>query len=195
MIAGVVALLPVAGLALGFVWIEGQLAATWKSVPSIRDWYFPGLGVLAACVVIYAVGLVVSTFLGRFVWGLVDRLLDSLPLLGPLYRTLKQILGYGEGRDALFERVVWVRSREHDSEELGLVTRELGSGQGLLVFVPGSPNPASGRLLHAHEAVLRPAGISVHEALKTLVALGKVDIANEALLDASRGGTSPTSEA
>ncbi|MCA8969567.1 MAG: DUF502 domain-containing protein [Planctomycetes bacterium] len=176
MIAGIVALLPIGGTILGFVWIEGTLAAAWKSVPSLAPYYVPGLGVVAVLVSIYLIGLAITTFVGRYLWALFDRLLDSLPLLGSLYRSLKQILGYGEGRDALFERVVWVRSREQDAEELGLVTKEGVDPESTLVFVPGSPNPATGRLLRLRPDVLRPAHMTVHAALKTLVALGKLDL-------------------
>lgn len=183
MIAGIVALLPIGGTILGFVWIEGELAAFWKSFPALEAYYFPGLGILGACACIYAVGLVVSTFVGKVLIKVFDELMDAVPLLGPLYRSLKQILGYGEGRDAIFERVVWMRSREHDSEELALVTRELEDEAGILLFVPGSPNPASGRLICAQASMIRPAQLSVHEALKSLVALGKIDLEDGQLLD------------
>lgn len=175
MLAGIVVILPVFGSILAFVWIEASLASAWKSVPSLANWYFPGLGIVALLLAIYVVGLGVTTFVGRWLFRKVDVLLDSLPLLGPLYRSLKQILGYGEGRDALFERVVWVRSREHEAEELGLVTRDVGPDARAIVFVPGSPNPTTGRLLLASATSLRPADMSVHDALKTLVALGKLD--------------------
>lgn len=183
MIAGFVALLPIGGTILGFVWLEGQLKDTWNSVDALAPYYVPGLGILGACLAIYLVGLIVSTFLGRVLIRLFDELIDAVPPLGPLYRTLKQILGYGEGRDAIFERVVWLRSRAHESEELALVTREVDGERGLLLFVPGSPNPASGRLVYAQTNMIRPAQVSVHEALKTLVGLGKVELEEGILLE------------
>ena len=178
LVAGVVALLPIGGTVLLIVFFEGQIAASWKSVEPLAPYYFPGLGLVAAVLAVYIVGLVVSTWLGRWLWRLVDKMLDRLPMLGGLYRSLKQILGYGEGKGALFERVVYVKSREHDAEEIALVTRETNDADGnprLVLFVPGSPNPATGRLLLAAPQLTRDAGIPVHEALKRLVAIGKLD--------------------
>src|SRR5690606_25153951 len=111
--------------------------------------YFPGLGIAAALLGIYLIGLAVTTFVGRWLWRSADRMLDRLPLLGRLYRTLKQILGYGEGADALFVETVALRAAG-SGEELGLVTSELREPTGRelrLVFVPGAPNPTAGRLL------------------------------------------------
>ncbi len=175
MVAGIVALLPIGGIVLAVTYLESILATSWNGIPALRPYYFPGLAILAALFVIYLVGLAVSSFLGRWLWRVVDRLLDRLPLLGSLYQTLKQILGYGEGEDAVFQRVVFVKSRETDAEELGLVTNATSGGR-LILFVPGSPNPGAGRLLLTEASATRPAKMSVHDALTTLVAVGKTDL-------------------
>jgi len=173
LIAGVVALLPIGGTILGIVWLEFTISESWLAQ---QPFYFPGMGLLAVIVVLYLVGLAVSTFLGRWAWSLVDSLLKHLPLLGSLYATLKQILGYGEGDEAIFEKAVFVRSREHDAEELGLITNRLEDATGatkVIVFVPGSPNPSTGRLLILDESEIRPLGMKVNDALTALVSVGK----------------------
>ena len=90
------------------------------------------------------------------------------------------MLGYGVGEDALFQRVVFVPGRDDQAEELGLVTRELapaaaGGARRLVVFVPSAPTPTSGRVVVVEEPRTRPAGMSVHHALKFLVAVGKLE--------------------
>ena len=131
------------------------------------------LVVLAA---VYGIGLCVTTFVGRWLFLLVDRQLARVPMLGMLYRSLKQLLGYGSGGDALFTRVVLVQSHDSDAVQLGLVTRSVTNSDGIpreLVFVPGSPNPTAGRLLFVEASALRPAGLEVHHALELLVTMGK----------------------
>jgi uncharacterized membrane protein len=187
--AGVVALLPVAGLVLSVVYVENTLAESWLAK---QPYYFPGLGLLAAGALIYAIGLVVSTFIGRWLWGRVDSAFDRLPGLGPIYRTLKQILGYGEGKDALFQGAVLVPGASPGSEELGLVTNEVTDSDGrrrVVVFVPAAPNPAVGRLVLVDSARVRPLGLNVNEALKGLVSLGKTPISGERPV---RAALSPT---
>ena len=178
-IAGIVALLPIGGTIFTFVWLEATISESWLAKQSF---YFPGLGLLAIVAAVYLVGLAVSSFLGRFLWATIDKLLDRVPLAGQLYRTMKQILGYGEGKDAVFEEVVLVPARNGTGEEMGLVTGHFdGDDNKLIVFVPGSPNPGNGRLVVLERALVRPLKISVHEALTALVSVGKSGISEEAV--------------
>ena len=173
LIAGIVALLPVGGVVLTVVWMETMISESWLAK---REFYIPGLGIVAAVVIIYLIGLVVSTFLGRWIWSRIDRLLDQVPALGQLYQTLKQILGYGEGKDAVFRRVVLLPSRETAGDELGLVTNDVDDDgvQKLAVFIPGAPNPTAGRLVLIEARHVRPIDLPVNEALKSMLTLGKV---------------------
>ncbi len=167
-IAGVVALLPVGGLVLSILYMENMLAESWL----VDQWYyFPGLGILAAVVIIYVIGLIVTTFIGRWMWGRVDALLERLPILGRLYQTLKQIVGYGEGEDAVFRRVVLVPSPvAPDAFEMGLVTNQVDDK--LVVFVPGAQNPTAGRLITVDPSVVTETDVKVSDALKSLVSVG-----------------------
>ena len=175
-LAGIVALLPIGGLVLTVVYLEDTLAGSWLAK---QPWYFPGLGLLATAAAIYLIGLTVSTFLGRWLWGRVDLLFDSLPALGRLYQTLKQIIGYGEGKDAIFLRVVLLRGSSPDGSELGLVTNETVDVNGtrkLVVFVPGAPNPTAGRLIVIDADRTEPLAVSVSDAIKSLLSVGKTPL-------------------
>jgi uncharacterized membrane protein len=171
-IAGIIAILPVGGTILFIVYVESELADSWIGK---QDFYFPGMALLVCFVALYILGLIVSSFLGRWILGLLDRVLASLPALGRLYSTFKQILGYADGDDAVFRKAVLVESPYSGALELGLVTNEMLDRQGVrkvLVFLPGSPNPATGRLLLVPEAQIQPLDIKVSEALKTLLSVG-----------------------
>lgn len=180
LVAGIVALLPVGGTAVALVYLEGSIAGSWLRE---QAFYFPGLGLLALLVAVYLLGLWTTTVLGRWLWRRLDRLLETLPALGTLYQTLKQILGYGRGRDALFQRVVLVPA--DGGFELGLVTQDLPVGCAsvaeaparCVVFVPSAPNPTSGRLVVATASDLQPVRMRVADALKALVSVGKADMA------------------
>ncbi len=170
-VAGIVAILPVGGLAVTVVYFEQQVAGVWLKD---QGFYFFGLGLLVLALALYLIGLIVTSLLGRWLFGLVDRTLDRLPVLGGLYQTLKQIVGYGEGPQGLFKRVVWVQFQHPERRELGLVTREAGGESGGLVtvFVPSGPTPTSGRLLALLPEQLLPSSLSVSEGLQWLVSLG-----------------------
>lgn len=175
-LAGIVALLPIGGLVLTVIWLESTISSSFLAS---QPWYFPGLGMVATAAGIYLIGLTVSTFIGRWAWKRIDLLFDSLPALGRLYQTLKQIVGYGEGKDALFQQVVLVPNGESEGNEIGLVTNELSSESGvpqLVVFVPDAPNPTNGRLVVIDRSAVRPLGISVSDAFKILLSVGKTPL-------------------
>ncbi len=174
LIAGIVALLPIGGTVFAVVYVERMIAESWLAQ---QPFYFPGLGLLSVAILIYALGLIVTTVIGRWLWKRVDKILGTMPLLGQFYRTLKQLFGYGEGEDALFQRVVMLPSRETGGEQIALVTNTIEGADGeprALVFVPGAPTPTSGRLVVVAEDELRDLDIDVHDAMKTLISVGKV---------------------
>jgi uncharacterized membrane protein len=176
-LAGIVALLPIGGFVATVVYLEAAIAGSWLAR---QPWYYPGFGLLATAGGIYLIGLTVSTFLGRWLWKRIDLLFDNLPALGRLYQTLKQIVGYGEGKDAIFRSVVLVPNGEIEGSEVGLVTSTLVDSRGvtnLVVFVPGAPNPTTGRLVVIEARHVQPMNIPVSDAMKMLLSVGK--IANE----------------
>ena len=174
--AGIVAILPVGGLIITIGYVESKISSSGLSK---LPFYFPGFGLLATAILIYLVGLGITTFLGKWLYAHIDSLLDRLPALGRLYQTLKQILGYGVGEDAVFREVVLMPSRDSQSEELGLVTNKISDELGrtkLLVFVPGAPNPTTGRLVIVNQELVKPLAMPVNETLKALVSVGKAEI-------------------
>jgi uncharacterized membrane protein len=172
-VSGIVALLPIVGLAATVFYFENQVAGVWLRN---QGFYFFGLGLLIVTVLIYFVGLVVSTFVGRWLWRRADLLLDRLPVLGNLYLTFKQILGYGDGPQGLFQRVVLVCIDSPNHYEIGLVTHEpceQTAGR-LAVFVPAAPTPTSGRLVYAHPDQVQSTNLSASQAMQLLVSLGTI---------------------
>lgn len=171
-LAGLVTTLPIAGLALMLIQIDRSLRPMVKGTP--LD--LPGLGIVVGLFAVYFIGLLVSSFIGRWLWSLIDRLLSALPGLAYIYNTLKQILGYGVGREAMFHRVVLVKTEREGAYEIGLVTEEVkidGVDAQVFVFLPGSPNPANGRLILADTSKLVETKIPVDAAIKLLFTTGK----------------------
>ena len=174
LVAGIVALLPMGGAVFTIVWLEAAITDSWRTEVA---WYFPGLGLLLALLAVYLVGFVVTTFVGRWLWRRVDRLLERTPLLGTLYQSLKEVLGYDTTRGRFFQGVVAVRADE--GWEVGFVTGE-GPGPGGVahtwVFVPSVPNPTNGKLLLVEPARLQPLDVRTADALRALVSLGKTSM-------------------
>lgn len=170
-LTGLVAILPVGGTIILIVFAERSLSPI---VP--EKLYFPGVGLLSIILLLYCLGLTLTTVVGRWLWTWIDIALCRFPGLGMLYRTLKQILGFEAGEGALFQRVVLVADEGTGATEIGLVTAIEGNADGkqFVVFVPHSPNPAQGRLLRLPEHRVIATDWTVDKALKGLFTLGKV---------------------
>ena len=174
LVAGIVALLPLGGVVFAIVGLESMLTQSWSSKVT---WYFPGLGLLLAMVVVYAIGLFVTTFAGRWLWRRMDRVLENLPLLGTLYQSLKEVLGYDSARERFFQGVVAVPADE--GFELGFVTGAAAGPDGkqhTLVFVPSAPNPTNGKLLLIDPTRLQRLDVRTADALRALVSMGKTSL-------------------
>jgi uncharacterized membrane protein len=174
LVAGFVALLPLGGAVFTVVWLESTLAGDWLG----KQWFYvPGLGLLLALATVYAIGLLVTTFVGRWLWRRLDRSIESLPLLGTLYQSLKEVLGYDSGKELFFRGVVAVPS--DGGLELGFVTGDTRLPDGTektLVFVPSAPNPTNGKLLLVDPARLQKLDVKTADALRALVSMGKTPL-------------------
>lgn len=174
-VAGIVALLPVVGLVASVVYFENSVAGLWLKK---QGYYFFGLGIILVGTAVYLVGLTVSTFVGRWIWKRADLLLERLPVLGSLYQTLKQILGYGDGPKGIFQRVVFVDWDTPDRRELGLVTREAceETAGRVVVFIPSAPSPTTGRLIYVDPKIVHASSLTASQAMQLLVSLGTLPL-------------------
>ena len=114
---------------------------------------------------------------GAFTWGVLDRLLENLPLLGTLYQSLKEVLGYDSARERFFQGVVAVKADE--GYEIGFVTGQSAGPDGTphtLVFVPSAPNPTNGKLLLVEPSQLKKLDVRTADALRALVSMGKTPL-------------------
>jgi len=171
LITGLVTILPIGGTILIIVFAE-----RWLSPLVPARFYIPGEGLLLVILLLYLLGLTLTSVVGRWLWNALDAGLTRMPGLGMLYRTLKQILGFDAGEGALFQRVVLVPDESTGGVEIGLVTATIGDAEAkqLIVFVPYSPNPSQGRLLRIAAGRVTPTEWSVDKALKALFSLGKI---------------------
>jgi len=193
-IAGMIAMLPIVSTLISLWFIERSL-----SLSGIADlaFYFPGLGIILAVVTLYLVGLVATSFLGKFVWSRIDLIFERIPAIGQIYKAIKEILGYDTGDEAVFKAVVLYKDAASDSEELGLVTKEYQDDEGCsksFVYVPNSPTPTSGRLVIIDSDKLKEIDMTPNEALKMILAVGKMDMKMTAinLPNSSMGGNKNT---
>jgi len=147
----------------------------------------PGVGLIVGILITLLAGFFTRGWLAKRAVKWAETTVSKLPLVRPLYGTLKQLtnaLLSGSDKN-LFKRVVLLEYPRKGIWSIGFVTcdsdSELSSklvdkaGKRLVsVFVVSAPNPTTGWLALAPEEELMTINISVEEALKLVVSGGYI---------------------
>lgn len=172
--AGIIAILPVTGTIFVLAYLEGLF-----NFYGIKEWgwYFPGLALLVGITTIYLLGLLTTTLIGRFVWRNIDRLIAKIPAIGNIYNVIKEVMGFDTEHNRMFIGVVKIKTMSNSGAEIGLITKEIATNgkKEFIIFVPQVPNPTKGRLIIIGEDDIERVNIPVHEAIKTLLLIGKTN--------------------
>ena len=164
----------------------------------------PGLGVLLALLVLFATGVLVANLLGRQLVVWYEALLNRIPLVRTVYSGVKNFASVVlNDRGPSFKKVLLI---EYPSKGLYRIAFQTGeevpeirtatARDVVPVFVPTSPNAASGFVVFAPRAELVELSMSVEDALKLVISLGVVvpepraDVATAAA-PLARSGRSP----
>lgn len=158
----------------------------------------PGLGLIFAIVVIMIIGALTANLFGRSLVGFGESLLDRMPVVRNLYRTLKQIFETVLSQSGTsFQKVGLIEYPRRglyaivfiSIETKGEIAERLESeGQMLSVFLPTTPNPTSGYLLFIPEKDITILDMSVEEAAKLVISAGLVIPDKDELLESLENG-------
>ncbi|MBW4551134.1 MAG: DUF502 domain-containing protein [Aphanocapsa sp. GSE-SYN-MK-11-07L] len=141
---------------------------------------FVGLSVPLLSLIL--IGLMARNIVGRWLLETGETVLNSIPLAGPVYKTLKQLLEtiLQDSRER-FSRVVLVEYPRRGIWALGFVTGTLGaqmapflSGEMLSLFIPTSPNPTTGWYAVVPEQDVITLDMSIEDAFKLIISGGIV---------------------
>jgi uncharacterized membrane protein len=167
MVAGALAAIPVAVTVFILWYVDSRARA-------IFGVEYPFVGILIAVAAIYLLGLFVTSLVGQFLLGLFDALIRRIPGLRDLYRSWKQVAVTTEKQEGIFAHVVLIPDETGSMRLLGFT-----NGHGIdgdiatwCVFVPGSPNPTTGRLYFVLSSPCVPVDMRPQEALKLIISGG-----------------------
>lgn len=187
LIAGLLALAPTAitlwVLVVLLNWTD-NLLGRYLRFEVLGDHRIPGLGLVATFVLLLIVGWVV-TVIGRWLGGrpmlsMWDHLLSRIPGVGILYGSTKSFgEAFFQSRETTFKQVVLVPWPSPGIYRIGFIAarpsptvrRHLGEDVEV-VFLPHTPNPASGFVHYVPRAQLIYLDWAVEAALKVIVSGG-----------------------
>ncbi len=148
-----------------------------KLLPFIQ---VPGLGLLVGLLVtiggIFLIGLFASNFVGKKLFGLMDKLFAKVPLVKMLYSAIRDLVEAFAGEKKKFDKPVLVTlGKSSHAKIIGFMTREsldnLGLKDHVAVYMPQSYNFAGNVLIFPKEAV-KPLDIESSEVMTFIVSGG-----------------------
>ena len=149
----------------------------------LQPWMVQLIGVTAAVIAVYVLGMFVGHFLGRTAYRLIEVAVMRIPFVRAIYPAVQQVTDFvlADRKDHFAEsRVVAVKAHEDNIWSIGLVTGSLKSladviGEEMVtVFVPSSPTSLSGYVLVVPRSRLIDLPLSVEEAMRLLVTGGVI---------------------
>ncbi|MGB2925685.1 MAG: DUF502 domain-containing protein [Limnothrix sp.] len=159
------------------------------------------VGITVPLTFILVTGLMARNFAGRWLLDLGEQILQSIPLAGAIYKTLKQILEtLLRDSQSKFRRVVMVEYPRKGVWTLGFVTGSVGpqlqaqvADPLLSVFIPTTPNPTSGWYAMVPEDEVINISMSIEDAFKVLISGGIVNPEDKTLDRKSTKSNTPLS--
>ena len=143
-------------------------------------WHLHIGGFLIAIVLIYFVGIFLASFVGRWIWRVIEAFLKRTPLLGQIYPPVKQVTDFFLSDKRLqFSQVVAVEYPRRGIWALGLLTGQapkaindrLGDGM-VSIFIPSSPTPLTGYVVCTKRSEIVELSMSIDDAFKFIISGG-----------------------
>ena len=129
---------------------------------------------------IFIAGIVLKSFIMRYVFELFERIVNYVPLVKLVYRGTKQLVSAFSPDDSLsFQQVILVEFPRQGVYSIGFQTNKLSESlspdkdrQFYNVFIPTSPNPTTGYFLIVREGDFRPINLTTQEAMAMIISGG-----------------------
>lgn len=138
------------------------------------------VGVLIPLVAFVFLGVMATNVLGVRVVTAMDALVLRLPVVAPIYKTLKQVIDAfkGFGGKQNFKRVVYIDYPAAGMKMLGFVTGQFfdvhAEKEMVTVFVPGALSVMTGLMLVVEADKVTDAPLAIEDAMKLVISGGLV---------------------
>jgi uncharacterized membrane protein len=156
---------------------------------SYLPWPIPGTGLVIAFVALTLLGFLTANLVGRKLVELGEGLLSRMPIVRPIYKTMKQIFETLFSKTgSSFRQVALVEFPAPGMWSLvflsqppsGDVSKRLPQGEHVSAFMPCTPNPTTGFFFYVLRKDLIVLDISVENAMTLLISAGMVQPDGEA---------------
>jgi uncharacterized membrane protein len=151
-------------------------------------WPIPGTGLVIAFVALTFLGFLTANLVGRKLLDLGEGLLNRMPIVRPIYKTMKQVFETLFSKTgSSFRQVALVEFPAPGMWSLVLLSHppnsdiaaKLPQGEHVSAFLPCSPNPTTGFFFYVQRKDLVALDISVESAMAMLFSIGMAQPGND----------------
>ena len=163
------------------------LLSSW-SLDDLTKFWVKGAGSIAgfliALVVVFVVGALLASVVGRAIWRIIESFIMNAPFLRRVYPYVKQVTDFvltPEEQARLFSRVVALEYPRKGIWSIGLVT---GSGlkkvaenvekEFLTILIPNSPTPVTGYVVMVPKEQTIALDMTIEEAFRFTISAGVI---------------------
>lgn len=142
--------------------------------------YWPGMGMVAALLAVFLLGLLMHVYVFRRLFAGVEQLLYHMPLVKTVYRAIRDFFDYfSPSRKKEFEQVVAVNIGDTGMQVLGFVTQAIPEQlpenfrgeDSILVYLPMS-YMIGGYAVLMPRSMVRPLDMNMEEAMRFTLTAG-----------------------
>ena len=192
LLAGLLVVVPATITILVLRWVVNSLDGIFDVLP--RSWHpdtligahIPGLGIIAALLLLLLIGGIASNFIGRQLVVYWDLLMGRIPVVSSIYNSVKQVSDtlFSDSGNA-FRKAMLVQWPHQGSWTIAFLTghpdsqtaellHSLGAEDCLSLYVPTTPNPTGGYFIMLPRAQCHELDMTVDQALKYIISMGVV---------------------
>lgn len=175
---GLIGIAPLAITIILIIWLFNKLEYLFGTPLLLilgPKWYFPGLGLLVAIVILFFVGLIINTWIIQHFYNWMEATLRKIPLVKTIYASVTDLMSFFHGAQRQ-EKGKVVRVRLNGVHMLGIIMREtfedLPKGfthdDEVAVFVPFSYQLGGFTALVPRSA-LEPVDLTVERGIRFVV--------------------------
>ena len=181
-VKGLAAILPLAICIYLLYWLftsTEEVARAAYLVVFPEQFYFPGLGIILAVLFLFAAGLLVQTFLVKWILDLGERIINRIPLVKSVYTSIRDFMQFVSSSAASDADKVVAITLPDESKMIGLVTSETlaeeffdgEDARRIGVFLPMSYN-LGGYTIYVNRDQIEVLDIGVEDALRIVLTGG-----------------------
>ncbi len=146
----------------------------------ILPFHVPGLGIIFTLILIFVVGLVTKSYLGKKAVTLGELIVGKIPLVRGIYKGIKQLVdAIMSDKGDSFKKVVLIEYPRKGLYSIAFVTgdtrgevKERTFQNAMNLFVPTTPNPTSGFYIVIPKSDVIPLTMTVEEAFTLIMSGG-----------------------